>query len=190
MRTPVYLRAAQDSDATELVEVWSEVLRRGDHDQQLAEIRHVIDRVSAMPEERMVVAEVDGRVVGGVHLKATTYSPINLEPVVQVVSPHVLPEYRRHGIGSALLEAAADFADELGIGHVGVAVSAGARDSQRFRARLSLGPAATLRVAAVSTVRSRLIASTRPMLARGGPRQLTQVLAARRSQRRQQLTDA
>ena len=71
----------------------------------------------------MVVAEVDGQVVGAVHLKATTYSPINLEPVVQVVSPHVLPEFRRHGIGSALLQAAVDFAEEVGIGHVGVAVS-------------------------------------------------------------------
>ena len=190
MRTPVYLRAASDADAAALVEVWCDVLRRGDRDQQVAEVRHLIDRVSAMPEERMMVAEVDGQVVGGVHLKATTYSPINLEPVVQVVSPHVLPEFRRHGIGSALLQAAVDFADELGIGHVGVAVSAGARDSQRFMARLSLGPAATLRVASVPTVKSRLRASHRPMLARGGPRQLTQVLAARRSQRRQQPIDA
>jgi len=189
MRTPVYLRAASDADATALVVVWAEVLRRGDHDQQVAELRHVIDRVSAMPEERMVVAEVDGRVVGGVHLRATTYSPINLEPVVQVVSPHVLPEFRRHGIGSALLQAAVDFADECGIAHVGVAVSSGARDSQRFMARLSLGPAATLRVAPVATVKSRLLAGNRPMLARGSARQLTQVLAARRMLRRQQPTE-
>jgi GNAT superfamily N-acetyltransferase len=183
------MRAARDSDATALVEVWSEVLRRGDRDQQVAEIRHVIDRVSAMPEERVVVAEVDDRVVGGVHLKATTFSPINLEPVVQVVSPHVLPDYRRHGIGGALLQAAVDFAEEIGIAHVGVAVSAGARDSQRFMARLSLSPAATLRVAPAATVKSRLLASHRPMLARGGARQLTQVLAARRSLRRKQPTE-
>ena len=189
MRTPVHLRAARAADASALVEIWADVLRRGDEAQQVAEIGHVIDRVSAMPEERMVVAEVDGRVVGAVHLRATTCSPINLEPVVQVVSPHVLPDYRRHGIGSALLQAAVEFAEERGIGHVGVAVTAGARDSQRFMARLALGPAATLRVAQTATVKSRLLASNRPMLARGSARQLTQVLAARRSQRRQQPTE-
>jgi predicted N-acetyltransferase YhbS len=184
MRSPVQLRSAHDTDAPALVDLWSDVLRRGDRSQQVAEVGHVIDRVSAMPEERVVVAEVDGQVVGAVHLKTTTFSPINLEPVVQVVSPHVLPDFRRHGIGSALIQAAVDFAEEVGIAHVGVAVSAGARDSNRFMARLSLGPAATLRVAPTATVKNRLYASHRPMLARGG-RQLTAVLAARRSARRQ-----
>ena len=82
-----------------------------------------IDRVSAMPEER------DRRRRGRrarswarSTSRPTTFSPINLEPVVQVVSPHVLPEFRRHGIGSALMQAAVEFAEELGIAHVGVAV--------------------------------------------------------------------
>lgn len=185
MRSPVQLRTAYEADAPALVDLWSDVLRRGDRSQQVAEVGHVIDRVSAMPEERVVVAEVEGRVVGAVHLKTTTFSPINLEPVVQVVSPHVLPEFRRHGIGSALIQAAVDFAEEVGVAHLGVAVSAGARDSNRFMARLSLGPAATLRVAPTATVKNRLYASHRPMLARGGARQLTAVLAARRSARRQ-----
>jgi GNAT superfamily N-acetyltransferase len=186
MRSPVHLRAAHPSDAPALVELWTEVLRRGDRDQQVAEVGHVVDRVSAMPEERIVVAEVDDRVVGAVHLRATTYSPINLEPVVEAISPHVLPEFRRHGIGSALVQAAADFAEELGIGHVGVAVAAGARESNRFMARLALGPAATLRVATTAAVQGRLLSRRRPAAARGGARQLSHVLAARRSQRRQQ----
>ena len=184
MRSPVLLRTAHATDAPALVDVWSEVLRRGDRGDQVAEVGHVIDRVSAMTEERIVVAEVDGRVVGAVHLRATTYTPINLEPVVQVVSPHVLPDYRRHGVGSALLQAAVDFAEELGIAKVGVAVSAGARDSNRFMARLSLGPVATLRVAPTATVKHRLLAARRPVLARSGTRPVTQVLAARRSLRR------
>lgn len=185
MRSSVQLRPALDADAPALVELWTDVLRRGDGPQQLAEVRHVIDRVSAMLEERIVVAVVEGRVVGAVHLRATTWSPINLEPVVQVVSPHVLPDFRRHGVGSALMQCAVDFAEQRGIAHVGVAVSAGSRDSNRFMARLALGPAATLRVAPTATVKNRLLASHRPMLARGGARQLTHVLAARRSQRRQ-----
>ena len=188
MRSPVQLRAAHAADAPALVDLWSEVLRRGDRSEQVADAGYVVDRVSAMPEERIVVAEVAGRVVGAVHLKATTFSPINLEPIVQVMSPHVLPDFRRHGIGSALLQAAVDFAEELGVAHVGVAVSAGSRDSNRFMARLSLGPVATLRVAQTATVKHRLISTHRPMLARGGARQVTQVLAARRSLRRMQPT--
>ena len=69
-----------DADAPALVDIWSDVLRRVGPDQQVEDIRHVIDRVSAMPEERIVVAEVEGQVVGAVHLRATTFSPINLEP--------------------------------------------------------------------------------------------------------------
>ena len=186
MRSQVHLRAACDTDAPALVHIWSDVMRRVGPDQQIEDIRHVVDRVSAMPEERIVVAEVEGQVVGAVHLRASTFSPINLERVLQVISPHVLPDFRRHGIGSALMQAAVEFAEELGITHVGTAVAAGSRDSNRFMARLSLGPAATLRVAPVGTVKNRLFASHRPMIARGGARQLTHVLAARRSLRRQQ----
>jgi len=187
MRGQVLLRPALAADAPALVDVWTNVLRRADRDHQLADVHQVIDRVEAMPGERITVAEVDGRVVGAVHLRATTISPLNLDPVVQAISPHVLPDFRRHGIGTALVEAAIAFADELGIGHVATAVSAGARDSNRFMARLALGPAATLRLASVSAVKGRL-QSQRPMLARATGRQLPRVLAARRSMRRQGAT--
>lgn len=187
MRSPVQLRTARDSDATALVDIWSEVMRKGDREQQLDDIRHVIDRLSATPEERIVVAEVDGLVVGAVHLRASTCSAINLERVLQVSSPHVLSDHRRHGIGSALMQAAAEFAEELAVPHLGIAVSAGSRDSNRFMARLGLGPAATFRFAPTTTVKNRLLASHRPTLARGG-RPLTHVLAARRSLRRHQPT--
>lgn len=187
MRGQVVMRPALVADAPALVDVWTDVLRRVDRDQQLVDVHAVIDRVEAMPGERITVAEVDGRVVGAVHLRATTISPLNLDPVVQAISPHVLPDFRRHGIGTALVEAAIAFADELGISHVATAVSAGARDSNRFMARLALGPAATLRLASVSAVKGRL-QSQRPMLARAAGRQLPKVLAARRSMRRQGAT--
>lgn len=183
MRSQVSLRAAQDSDAEALVALWEGVVRRGGRAQQLDDIRTVIDRVSAMPEERIVVAEVDGAVVGAAHLRATTFSSINLERVLQVISPHVLHEHRRHGVGTALMEAAVGFAEELGIGHLGTAVTTGGRESNRFMARLGLGPAATLRVAPTATVKGRL-PQVRPVARRAAGRQLTQVLAARRSMRR------
>ena len=59
---------------------------------------------------------------------------------MQAISPHVFPEFRRHGVGRALMEAAVAFAEELGIAHVATAVVAGSRDANRFMARLALGP--------------------------------------------------
>ena len=105
-----------------------------------------------------MVAEYDGEVAGAVHLRVTTMTPINLERVVQAVSPHVLPRYRRHGVGRALMDAAVSFAEELGIGHVATAAASGSRDANRFMARLALGPWAVLRVASTPMLRSKLTA--------------------------------
>ena len=102
---------------------------------------------------------------------------------MQAVSPHVLPHYRRRGVGRALIEAAVSYAEELGIGHVATAVASGSRDSNRFMARLALGPRAVLRVASTPMVRSKLTAQS-PAAHRAGGRQLPHVLAARRSMRR------
>ncbi|MGZ5399574.1 MAG: GNAT family N-acetyltransferase [Nocardioides sp.] len=185
MRAQVLMRSANDADAEALVAVWEDALRRADRVRQVEDVRRIIDRVSAMHEERIVVAEIDGEVVGAVHLMATTFSPVNLEPVVRAISPHVLPDHRRQGIGACLMDAAVAFAEELGIAHVGTAVTPGARDSNRFMARLGLGPVATLRVAPTGALKSRLH-SQRPGLGRATGRQLPKVMAARRSARRRQ----
>ncbi len=188
MRSQVSLRAAVPQDAGVLAEVWADVLRRAERDEQVADLVSVIERVEGLDDERLVVAEFDGHVAGAVHLRATTVSPLNLEPVVQAISPHVLPQFRRRGIGRALMEAAVGFADELGIAHIASAASAGSRDANRFMARLALGPQATLRLAPTAVVKAKLSAQ-RPAVARpSGRHHLTHVLAARRSLRKSQAT--
>ncbi len=192
-RTQVSLRPASGSDAPVLAEVWSEVLRRADHDQQIADLEAIIARVTPLEEERIVVAEYDGDVAGAVHLRASTLTPINLEPVVQAISPHVLPEFRRRGVGRALMGAAVAFAEELGIAHIATAAVSGSRDANRFMARLALGPHAILRLAPAALVQAKLDAQAPATglpsglpSGRSGARQLTHVLAARRSTRRAQ----
>ena len=181
----VSLRTAVPEDADHLADLWADVLRRVDPEEQAADVRSIIERVQPLHDERIVVAEYDGKLAGAVHLRAATITPLNLEPVVQTVSPHVFPEFRRHGVGRALMEASVAFAEELGIAHVATAVVAGSRDANRFMARLALGPYALLRVAPVHLVKSKLTAQ-RPPVVRTNGRPLTQVLAQRRSLRRTQ----
>jgi hypothetical protein len=101
----------------------------------------------------------------------------------------VLPEFRRRGIGRALMGAAVAFAEERGIGHIATAAVSGSRDANRFMARLALGPHAVLRLAPAAMVQAKLEAQTPaigPVSGRTSGRQLTHVLAVRRSSRRAQ----
>ena len=121
-------------------------------------------------------------------LRVTPMTPLNLEPTVQAFSPHVTPSYRGKGIGSALMEAAVLWAEDLGIAHLTTSAPSSSRSGNRFMARLSLGPQAVLRASTTTMVRAKLVA-LQPTSARitermAGRRHLGQVLAARRALRR------
>jgi hypothetical protein len=112
-------------------------------------------------------------------------TPLNLEPTVQALAPSVTPSYRGKGIGSALMEAAVLWAEDLGISHLTTAAASSSRSGNRFMARLSLGPQAVLRMSTTPLVRAKL-AALQPSSARNtdrmaGRRHLGQVLAARRA---------
>jgi GNAT superfamily N-acetyltransferase len=176
-RSLVTMREATLADVEELAALWHPFLRRGPAEEPLNDIATAIDGVVDRPGERLVIAEYDGEFAGAVFLKATAYSPVNSELVLQVHNLAVVAHHRRHGIGKALLESAVTWAEELGIGHVATAAASGSREANRFMARLALGPQAVLRVAPTCAVRAKL--SSRQTTGR----QVTQVLAARRSQR-------
>lgn len=186
-RVPLVVRDARAADVPALLELWGAVLRRGEAAAQEEDLRSVLASVEADPTRRLVVAECDGVVAGATLLSATTLTDLNLEPVVQVLSPHVHGDYRARGVGSALFEAAVSFADEQGIALLVTGVIGRNRDVDRFMARLGLSPTAVLRVAPTHVVRTRLagrLGRTRPGRTRTGNPQLTSVLAARRSLRK------
>jgi GNAT superfamily N-acetyltransferase len=172
----VTLRDATLADVESLAELWQPFLRRG-VDEQLDDLASAIERIDDRIGERLVVAEYDGEFAGAAFLQASTYSPVNPEPVLQVHNVAVAADHRRHGVGKALVECAVTWAEELGIGHLGTATSSGSREANRFMARLALGPQAVLRMAPTPAVRAKL-AARHP-----GGRQVTQVLAVRRSLR-------
>jgi GNAT superfamily N-acetyltransferase len=183
-RLSVTLRDATLADVEHLAELWQPFLRR-DADHQLNDLATAIERTADQPGERLVVAEYDGEFAGAVFLRAATYSPVNPEPVLQVHNPVVHPSHRKRGIGKALMECAVAWAEELGIGHVGTATASGSRESNRFMARLALGPQAVLRMGPTHAVRAKITAARHP-----AARQVTQVLAVRRSLRNSERSDS
>ena len=182
-RTPVTVRVAGEADVAPLRELWGDILRRGALDEQLADVANILSTADAREDQCVVVAEVDGEVAGAVYLEATTFTPLNLVPAVLAVSPHVFPQFRRKGVGSALMEAACRFAEQHGIGHVQTAAAAEARDANRFMARLSFTPQATLRAATTTAVRARLPQSRQVTQAATSRQRIDRVLAARRIRR-------
>lgn len=178
-RTPVTVRCADLDDVPVLREIWLDVLRPGDRDEQLNDVRSIVEACRDDDDRRIAVALYDGEVAGAVYLEASTLTPLNLEPTVLTVSPHVLPRFRRKGVGSVLIEAATQFAEKRDIATVASAAHASSRDANRFMARLALSPQATLRAASTAAVRAKLSArnaTSRPRRSR----QVDRVLAARR----------
>ncbi len=184
-RAQVVLRGGTRADAPFLAELWATSLRRAEAERRIADVHTILDEAQASPVQRLLIAEYDGAPAGAVLLTVGTVSSLNLEPTVRVVSPSVAPSLQRRGVGRALMDAALAFAEEQGIATLATAVGSGARESNRFMARLALSPMATYRVAPVSAVRARLRGQRPGSLgAVAGGRQVTRVVAARRSMRR------
>jgi GNAT superfamily N-acetyltransferase len=183
-RQPVTMRQATNGDVPFLVELWSDQLRRADRQDQVHDLEMIVKEAAESAERRLLVAEYDGDPAGAVLLRVVTMTPLSLEPTVQAIAPHVTPSYRGKGIGSALMEAAVQWADDLGIAYITSAAPAGSRTGNRFMARLSLGPQATLRASSTALVRAKLAALQPPTARTSGRtanrRHLGQVLAVRR----------
>lgn len=189
-RNPVQVRDAGTEDVPVLLKLWSGVLARAERDTGAsdAEARAGVARIAADPDQRLVVAVLDGRVVGAVHLIRAPLSPIHSEMGVHLTHMQVEEASRRHGAGRALVEAAVAWAEEKDTVHVLSAAWVGSRDANRFMARLGFAQIAVVRGATVASLRTKMPVEP-PAAARVGsrsPRSVGQVLAQRRLQRRSQ----
>lgn len=190
-RNPVQVRDAGTEDVPVLLELWSGILARTAErttGASAAEARAGVARIAADPDQRLLVAVLEGRVVGAVHLIRAPLSPIHGEMGVYLTHMQILEGSRRHGAGRALVEAAVAWAEEKDTVHVLSAASVGSRDSNRFMARLGFGQIAVIRGATVASLRTKMPVEP-PAAARVGsrsPRSVGHVLAQRRLQRRSQ----
>jgi GNAT superfamily N-acetyltransferase len=177
------IRDAGPEDATQLLELWAATTRHGlgpVRAQQDAE--RALANLAAGSDERLLVAEVDGRVVATIKLTRGPMTPLMMEPAVHTSFLLVLPQFRRHGYGHALMDAALTWAEEKDINQV-TAITDGNRETNRFFARLGLTTLGTVRHTSVAGLRKKLTSERAGV---GGNRHLVQVLAQRRSMRRRQ----
>jgi GNAT superfamily N-acetyltransferase len=186
VRCPAHVRDARPGDASALIEVWATLTAAGGA--SVTEAADAAARIATDPDQRLLVAVVDERVVAAVHLARAALSPIHTEQAVQLSHLHVLEGYRRHGVGRALLEAAVSWAEDGHIEHVLAAATVSDREANRFMTRLGLTQVAVLRGATVGALRAKLPVHP-PVAAVVGHRSVRgvgQVLAQRRSLRRSQ----
>ncbi|MGN6160869.1 MAG: GNAT family N-acetyltransferase [Marmoricola sp.] len=180
-RLPLTVREAVVSDADAILEMWAATGTGVVSVSAQAEAERAIERVSASALERLVVGELDDRVVAVVHLRRGPMSPLHTEEAIHTSFLLVRPDHRRHGYARALLEVGVVWADELGVDYVTALTTAASRDANRFLARLGLASTATFRVAPVALLRARLNPAPRI-----GVAARSQILAQRRTMRRRQ----
>jgi GNAT superfamily N-acetyltransferase len=120
--------------------------------------RERLRAISADPGSRVLVAALDGGVVGMTVITRAAYAPLFDASAVHVHYLHVREGYRRRGVGKALLAAATSFAEDVGAEHVMTSVLPQLRETNRFYARLGFGPLVVRRTVPVSVLRRRLAA--------------------------------
>jgi GNAT superfamily N-acetyltransferase len=190
---PVHVRDAVEADAVALSRLWSDLVAHpgseaaGDRPEVVA--AKAIVRVPAEDLGRILVAELDGSLVGCVVLRVGLESPFDEARVVQVSHLQVADGAERQGVGSALIEAALTWAEHNGIDAILAAVPQNHREANRFLARLGMSPVASLRGGSVSALRSKLpFPSAEAVLPHGRSakpgRSVGLVVGVRRSQRR------
>ncbi|MGL4173368.1 MAG: GNAT family N-acetyltransferase [Actinomycetota bacterium] len=115
--------------------------------------------VSALTRDDFMafVARVGEQDVGFAVLSLGSVLPLLDESVASIDHLFVRPDFRRRGIGRALLARAGRVAEEQGASQITASVPATGRPGQRFFARLGFTPLVVRRVASVATLQRRLV---------------------------------
>lgn len=189
-RSPVHVRDASRDDAAALLDVWGTGRSAGHEGSPpgLDDVGESVARITADPEQRLLVGSIEDQVAGAVHLTRGPLTPIHNDTAVYVGHLQVIESFRRHGVGRALIEAAVTWAEERNTPHVLAAAAVSSRDANRFMARLGFAQLAVIRGATVTALRAKLPVEP-PAAARVGTRNhrsVGQVLVQRRSLRRSQ----
>lgn len=162
-RSQVVVRDLEEPDIPAVLAMWEELRQHSGRSAALAppaseaRLREMLSGVGIGPVDfRLVVAEIDDEVVGMACYIGRSLGPFVEAPVAQIDYLHVRPSFVRRGVGHALVESAAGYADALGAEHVSVNVFPQLREANRFYAKIGFTPMVVRRVVTVATLRHRL----------------------------------
>lgn len=114
------------------------------------------DIVGQAARTLLIAADESGAVVGMLAARSDEIGAIDLTPVLHVTHLMVAPGQRRRGVGRALLAAAVQLADEIGVENVLTTAAAGSREGNRYLARIGFAPLVVHRIAPTSVLRRSL----------------------------------
>jgi GNAT superfamily N-acetyltransferase len=160
----VLVREATDDDVLAIAGLWEEMRGKGGRvgpfgpPASAVSIRERLGSLRSDPSHRVIVAEVDGDVAGLAVLSRLPVTPISDVESVQISFMHVRDDRRRRGVGRAIVSAATEFAADVGVDYVTVGVFPGARESNRFFARLGFSPLVMRRAIATTALQKKLSA--------------------------------
>jgi GNAT superfamily N-acetyltransferase len=169
VRPHIVLRDADREDAAALVALWSECAGSSRDEgseaftQQalwrepgVAEAASALDLALSRPDKRIIVALVEGEIVGATVCDVTTLTPINLTRVLVVTEIQVSPRFRRRSVASTLLSAAASYGEDHNCEIVLAAIPVHSREPHRYLTKIGFNQVAVLRAIQSSKLRSRL----------------------------------
>ncbi len=129
----LYIREAEDKDAVAICNISSNDLGYA------CEEKFVLQRITALDSNREVVfvAEIDGAVAGYVH--AEVYNLLYYESMVNILGLAVASDYRRKGVGKALMTRAEEWAKEKGIREIRLNSGGSRKEAHEFYRAVGFG---------------------------------------------------
>lgn len=192
-RPHIVLRDADREDASALVALWAECAGASREEgteaftQQalwrepgVAEAAAALELSLSRPDKRIIVALIDGEIVGATVCDVTTLTPINLTRILIVTEIQVSPRFRRRSVASTLLSAASTYGEEHNCEIVVAAIPVHAREPHRYLTKIGFTQIAVLRAIQASKLRSRLTTKAT------NSRDTGKLIAVRRTLRRRQ----
>ncbi len=129
--------AAGDFDALlRLLDQMDESMYRGRAVADEGDLRALYEEIVADPDQHLFLAEDSGRLVGSVHLLVLRHFDRSLSRSAVVEGVIVDPEYRRGGVGAALMRAAAEAARAAGCYKLDLTSNMARRGAHHFYSRL------------------------------------------------------
>ncbi|WP_282601963.1 GNAT family N-acetyltransferase [Paracoccus sp. PARArs4] len=137
----IVFRKARAGDLPRLVEMLGDdVLGATREGADMAAYQAAFDRIDADPNQLLVVAETDGRVVGQLQLSFIPGLSLQGTTRGQIEAVRVASEMRGAGIGGQMIEWAIACCRERGCGLVQLTTNRQRADSQRFYEGLGFQP--------------------------------------------------